>query len=103
MFALAEKLHHRPFLGSALLANLESHRLVGDWATALEFHYRLMEVAPQDVRYLCLRALLEYERGNLTEGEQYVKRILKAISLAVPGLNTRYAMPAMTLPSVARI
>ena len=103
MFALAEKLHHRPFLGSALFANLESHRLVGDWAIALEFHHRLMEVAPQDVRHLCLRALLEYERGNLTEGEQYVKRILKAISLAVPGPNTGYAMPAMTLPSVARI
>jgi DNA-binding CsgD family transcriptional regulator len=103
MFALAEKLRHRPFLDSALLANLESHRLVGDWATALEFHHRLMEVAPQDVRHLCLRALLEYERGNLTEGEQYVKRILKAISLGVPGPNTGYAMPAMTLPSMARI
>jgi DNA-binding CsgD family transcriptional regulator/tetratricopeptide (TPR) repeat protein len=77
--------------------------LVGDWATALEFHHRLMEVAPQDVRYLCLGALLEYERGNLTEGEQYVKRILKAISLAVPGPNTGYALPAMTLPSMARI
>jgi DNA-binding CsgD family transcriptional regulator len=103
MLALAEQLHERDLLSVALTRNQVVHHLEGDWATAREFHRRLMEVTPQDVRHLCYRALLEYETGNLAEGQQQLERIREVVPLAVPGPSPWYAFPAIMLPAIARI
>ncbi len=53
--------------------------------------------------YLCRRALLEYETGNMDEGQQYLERILEVEPLTVPGSNGGYALPAITVTAIARI
>ena len=77
--------------------------MVGDWDTARDFHRRLIELSARDMRHLCRRALIEYETGNLVEGQQYLASILQVMPENVPGPNSGYALPALTIPTIAYI
>ncbi|MFQ6026139.1 MAG: AAA family ATPase [Dehalococcoidia bacterium] len=103
LLSLGEELRDRRFLYQALFFNQQSHQLVGDWATARDFHHRLLEVWARDVRHLCRRALLEYETGNPAEGQQYMERVLEVMPLTVAGPNSESALPAITVTAIARI
>jgi len=77
--------------------------MVGGWAAARDFHRRLIELTATDIRHLCRRALLEYETGNIDEGQQYLERILDVMPVTPTGPNSGYALPALTIPAIARI
>jgi len=103
LLKLGERLRDGHTLFQALFFNQQAHQMVGDWAAAREFHRRLNELTASDMRHLCRRALLEYETGNIDEAEQYLERILEVMPLTPPGPNSGYALPALTIPAIARI
>ncbi len=103
LLKLGEKLRDGHTLFQALFFNQQAHQMVGDWAAARDFHRRLIELTAKDMRHVCRRALLEYETGNFDEAQQYLELILEVMPLTPPGPNSGYALPALTIPAIARI
>ena len=58
--------------GSSLL-----HYFEGDWQAAREVSDRGLKLAPMDPQHLSVRALLEYQTGELSTGEAYLDRLLE--------------------------
>lgn len=100
----AEKVRDRSWLSRILWANETVYFLQGDWESAREFNNRaLLTVWSRDPRTLFLRATLESGLGNFENGEGYIERLLELMDATVPGPDIQHAMPAITIPAVARI
>ncbi len=83
----------------ALIAILS--RLDGDWQAAREYTNRGLSVSPQDIRLLLTRARLEYEVGDVGQGEAYMDRLREAIRLAPPGPTLENTFSALLIPAIA--
>jgi tetratricopeptide (TPR) repeat protein len=99
---LAEGLRGRYQLALSLRWNTALLRLQGGWQGAREFSDRGLAVAPQDVTLLDERVLLEYEVSDFGQGEAYLERLLATIPPAAARPGIEYALPAATIPRIAR-
>jgi len=71
----AERLHNRPLMINTFAGNQMLAQLEGDWSTARAFSDRSLEMGSQELSPLALRALLEYESGDLGQGEAYLDQL----------------------------
>ena len=100
--AVAERLRHRFFLGSALWAKEILCRLRGDFAAARGFNDRGLAFLPRDPRLLGTRALMEFETGDTDQGKVYLQQLLEVEGAAAGG-GFELAFAASIIPSIARI
>ena len=99
-----EKVRDRSWLSRILWANETVFHLQGDWDAARDDNDRaLLTVWSRDPRTLFMRAALEFGVGDFKSGEVYIERLLELMEVTLPGPDIEHAMPAITLPAVARI
>ena len=99
---VAERLRDSFWLTTWLFFNAVMSRLDGDWQAAREYTNRGLAIAPQDIRLLLTRVRLEYEVGDVGQGEAYKDRLREALRLAPPGPSLENGFSAVVIPSVAR-
>ncbi len=61
-----------------------------------------LSLAPQDIRLLLTLARLEYEVGDVGQGEAYMDRLREAIRLAPPGPTLENTFSALLIPAIVR-
>lgn len=103
MLTLAEKLRRREELAEAHFMNARISRLEGDWRTARDMTDRGLAVSPMEPNLLGIRALLECEIGEFSQGEAHLERLLEASRLVPPGPNFESSVSALAIPLVAGI
>jgi len=59
-------------------------------------------VTPLDATLLSSRVVLEYEVGNVEEGQFYLDRLLELMRITPPVATWEHAYPAMVIPIVSR-
>jgi len=91
MLSLAEGLRNRFWLGSAFSTNALLSSLRGDWQAARDLSDRGLTVAPQDIRLLANRVMIEYEVGEFSQGEACLERFLELFRLMPPGPTVRHS------------
>ena len=84
-------------------AMVEVLRLEGDWQAARNCADRELAIRPRNVLLLASRAMMEYESGEFSTGQQYLERLLEVRRLIPPGPNFESSTPAAVIPIVARI
>ena len=72
----AEKLRDRFWLTMALRINEDVAHFTGDWQTARELSDRGLALSPREARSLFTRAVIEYQVGDFTHGETYLRRLV---------------------------
>ena len=103
MLTLAEKLREPYPLSSAFWCNELAARISGDWQTSRDFNDKCLEITTHDVRPLLTRATMEYELGEIKEGEAYLKRLLEIMGQTQPGPSLEYGFATLAIPVVSRI
>lgn len=103
MLSAAEGLRDRFWLATTLWFNELASLFEGDWQAAREFNERGLSVSSSDTRLIATRMLLEYETGNVIDGDEYLERLLEALRLVTPGPRYDYSAAAIAIPFVARI
>ena len=99
----AEKVRDRSWLSRILWANETVYFLQGDWEAARDFNDRALTVWSGDPRNLFLRPTLESGLGDFKNGDAYIERLLDLMQVTPPGPDIEHAIPALTIPAVARI
>ena len=99
----AEDLRGHYWLATALWLNEFASRYEGDWQAAREFNRRGLLLSPSDARLLVTRMVLEYETGNLDEGNEYLEGLVETLRLVTSGPRYDHASAALMIPVVARI
>ena len=102
LFTIAERLRDRFWLTMALRSNEDVAQLTGDWGTARSLSDRGLLVSPAECRSLCTRAILDYQVGDVAQGEIHLKRLVEVMGLTPPGPTNQRALTAMVIPVVAR-
>jgi tetratricopeptide (TPR) repeat protein len=92
--APAERLRDRLSLANLLWASETIGRLTGDYRSAREFSDRGLALMPEDPRLLGTRTLLEYEVGDLEQGDAYYQRLLDVMQRTASGASFEYAFLA---------
>ena len=100
---LAERLRHRQWITTALRTSESVHQLVGDWNVARDFSDRGLIVSPRYPPLLYNRIMLEYEAGDWNLGQQLLERLVEVMEAGPPSPTLDFALPALTIPLVARI
>jgi DNA-binding CsgD family transcriptional regulator/tetratricopeptide (TPR) repeat protein len=98
--AAAEQLQDRYWLMLAYAANQRYRIARGDWRGARNFSDRGLELEPNDPFLLSNRARLEYETGNPTAGETYLRRYLERLKLDLEAPPDRTAHQNASVASV---
>ncbi len=80
-----ERLRDRYSLTSSLLLGTGLAMYAGQWEQARDWSNQALALAPQDVRHLILRTVLEYDTGDVQQCEQYLALLVEALRQAVPG------------------
>lgn len=105
--AAAEQLQDRFWLMLAYAANQRYRIARGDWRGARDFSDRGLALGPNDPFLLAHRARLEYETGNPTVGETYLRRYLERLKLDLEAPPDRAAHQdasvASVLPLICRL
>jgi DNA-binding CsgD family transcriptional regulator len=99
----AQRLRDHFWWSSALWSCQFVCRLQGDWSLSRQYCDRGLTIHSSDARILTDRVLLEYELGEFSQGEVYLKRLLEVRRQSRPSPTTGYALPAIVIPLVARI
>ena len=99
----AEGLRGHYWLATALWLNEFASRYEGDWQAAREFNRRGLLMSPSDARLLVTRMALEYETGNVDEGNEYMEGLVETLRLVTPGPRYDHAPAVLKIPVVARI
>ena len=76
MLTDAEQLRDGLWIPQALLLQISTFSLVGDWENAFEHSDRCITRFPDDAGVLAQRSLMEYELGNPSQGQHYQERHL---------------------------
>ncbi|MFQ6026079.1 MAG: LuxR C-terminal-related transcriptional regulator, partial [Dehalococcoidia bacterium] len=100
---LAEQLRDNYWLATAYWSNDLLHSLKGDWQTARDFSTKGLAAAGSDPRLLHTRVLMEYQSGNLEEGEVYLEQLVEATQPTRYGPNQEANRVAHAIIWVARI
>ena len=100
---LAEQLRDSFWIETALLANETVFRLKGDWQAAREISDRGLVENRRDVRIMGMRALLEYETGNVEQGKAYLEMLSEPELLGRPGFRMGYVTTALVILMAGRI
>jgi DNA-binding CsgD family transcriptional regulator/tetratricopeptide (TPR) repeat protein len=103
MLSMAEGLRGHYWLATALWLNEFASRYEGDWLAAKEFNRRGLLVSPSDARLLVTRMVMEYEIGNMAEGNRYMEGLVETLRLVTSGPRYDHASAALMIPIVARI
>jgi DNA-binding CsgD family transcriptional regulator/tetratricopeptide (TPR) repeat protein len=101
--AIAEQLRDCNCLSVMLLSNALVSELQGNWAAARHYSDRGLAVAPSDQRLIGHRAVLEYQVGEFSQSEAYLRQLLDSILQTPPGPTMPYAIQALVIPVVAQI
>jgi DNA-binding CsgD family transcriptional regulator len=105
--AAAEQLQDRFWLMLAYAANQRYRIARGDWRGARDFSDRGLALGPNDPFLLAHRARLEYETGNPTVGETYLRRYVERLKLDLEAPPDRAdhqdASVASVLPLICRL
>jgi len=101
--AAAERLHGRVWLPVALFFLGNVYGSQGDWRAAREFLDRGLELAPRNPQVLSVQIILEYQVGDVEQGEMYLERLLDVMRLTAPGPTVPHTTIAFVVPIVARI
>ena len=101
--APAERLRHRTLVSVALWANAPVAYIEGDWKAGRNFTDRGLAVAPQEIIFLCYRALIEYQVGDFRQGGAFLEQLVDAL-LPIPAHSPeRLSWLAIVIPKVAHI
>jgi ATP/maltotriose-dependent transcriptional regulator MalT len=103
MLSLAERLHDRYWLATALWLNERVSMYKGDWHAAREFSERGLLESTSDPRLLATRMIIEHESGNKFQGQLFLERLLEAVRLLTSEPRHDYASTASMVPIAARI
>jgi predicted ATPase/DNA-binding CsgD family transcriptional regulator len=98
--AAAEQVQDRFWLMLAYAANHRYRIALGDWRGAREFSDRGLALGPNDPFLLANRARLEYETGNPSVGETYLRRYVERLKLEVAAPPDRKAHQDASVASV---
>ena len=99
----AEKLRDRFWFTVAFRSHEDEAHLVGDWTTARNYSDRGLAMSPAECRNLCTRALLEYQTGESTEGESYLRRLVEVVNQTPAGATLEHSHAALAIPLAAHI
>ena len=103
--AVAERLGHRTFSQVAFWTNEALARIEGNWAEARDLIERGLRLNPQEGAFLVARAHIEYEVGDLQQGQEYLDRLIALVRAGL--LNTGGVLflgpVALTIAVIARI
>jgi DNA-binding CsgD family transcriptional regulator len=99
--APAEKLRDRFWLDNAYWGMQVVYRLEGKWLDARKIGESSPTVS-MDSRMLADRVMLEYELGDFSQGEAYLRRLLEDHGRIRPAPSIDYLMPAIVIPLAAR-
>ncbi|PKB64707.1 MAG: hypothetical protein BZY80_02015 [SAR202 cluster bacterium Io17-Chloro-G2] len=97
----AQKVGDRFSTLNAFLFNMKVAMRTGDWVVAREFGGQAMAVAPLDARLLFSQIMLEYQVGDLDQGEIYLERLLEVMHVTTPGPNLDTVYSALALSVIA--
>ncbi|MBQ12675.1 MAG: hypothetical protein CMJ45_14140, partial [Planctomyces sp.] len=103
MLSKAEGLRGHYWLATALWLNEFASRYKGDWQAAKEFNRLGLLLSPSDARLLVTRMVLEYEIGNVEQGNEYMEGLVDTLRLVTSGPRYDHASAALMIPVVARI
>ncbi len=102
--ALAERLRDRNWLCRMLFMSGYERYARGDWAAAREFCERAMAVSPLDARPFMTGLLVEYQTGELNQGQLHLERLLEIMRLTPPETSIfAYGIAAMVVAAGSRI
>jgi DNA-binding CsgD family transcriptional regulator len=101
--AVAERVRDCTSLSGMLWINGFVSELQGNWEAARHYSDRGLAVAPNDRRLLSTRVVLEYQLGEFSQGEAYLRQLLESIPLTPPWPTFPYAIQAIVIPVVAQI
>jgi tetratricopeptide (TPR) repeat protein len=102
--AVAERLRDRWWLASASFDNARLSVYEGDWQAARQMSNVGSSAQPRDPRPLAIRALLEYEVGDLVEGAAHLERLCEVTgSVQPPGPIAEHVFLAGVIPLAERI
>jgi DNA-binding CsgD family transcriptional regulator len=101
--SVVEQLRECNSLSSMLWTNEFASELQGNWKAARHYNDRGLAVAPSDQWLLSTRAVLEYQVGEFSQGEAYLRQLLESILQTSPGPTLPYALQAIVIPVVAQI
>ena len=94
----AEKSRYRSRLMTSLMACVFVAAAKGDWEDQRDRSDLALELDSHEGRHLSLRALLEYELGNIDDGDAYTERLVGAIEGREHVDHSEYAAAAMIMP-----
>ena len=107
MLASSERARYRRSLVDALIQCAKLSSLKGEWQSARDFIDRGLTAAGQGQRLprlLAVRALLEYEVGNIEEAEAWLERLLEVMQSPLNSTGEfRFVAPVMVIPLASRI
>lgn len=77
--------------------------LQGDWQTAREFSARGLAVSQTDARLVSNRTILEYELGDIGQGDVCLERLIETMHLTPPGPTLEHSLTCFAIGMAARI
>ncbi len=102
VMAPAQKVGDRFSTLNAFLLNIRLAMLSGDWVVARRFSGQAMATAPLDARLLFNQIMLEYQVGDLDQGEVYIERLLEVMQITTPGPNFDTVYLALAISQAAQ-
>lgn len=103
LLAPAERLRNRFWQAGALWFQETLCVFRGDWESARAFSDRGLMFTPTDIRLLTTRVVLEYESGNVAQGNAYRSRLLELMRVAPRGSRPEHALGAASIAMAASI
>ena len=103
LLASAEGLRDRYRLVTALWFNNLLSACSGEWQAAKDFNERGLLVALSDARLLGTRMVMEFDSGDVIQGQTYLEQLLEALRILSPEPRYDHSAAALMIPVAARI
>ena len=85
VMTLAEQVRDRSWINRACRVNEIVCRVRGDWPATREFSNRGLAISPTTPPQLYTRVLMEYQVGEIDQGDVYLQRLIDRLPLKPPG------------------
>ena len=103
MLSTAEDLRDLYWLATTLWFNEMASFSEGDWRAARYFSERGLSASPSDTRLLATRMQLEFQVGNVIEGQRFEQQLIEALGRITPGPRYDFSSAALKIANVAYI